>query len=173
MDESAGSMKIDDLKPIRSLGEDSTYKFLGVIESVKQENKLALENGEGSYLQRLSIICSSPLSDQYKGVASNQFALPLLTYQMWTQVWPLADLQQLDREARKIVTENGGNRPQGSSAMMYLSGKCGGRGMRSVEREYKNTKIKIAVKLFSNSGAAMAAVRGYEAKAVPRNMHES
>ena len=37
MDESAGSMKIGDLKPIRSLGEDSTYKFLGVLV-------LALEN---------------------------------------------------------------------------------------------------------------------------------
>ena len=30
MDDSTGSMNIDDLKPIRSLGEDSTNKFLGV-----------------------------------------------------------------------------------------------------------------------------------------------
>ena len=105
-------------------------------------------------------------SDQHKVVDSNQYALPLLTYLMWTQVWPLADLQQLDREARKIVLENGGNHPQGSSAMMYLSRKCGGRGMKSVEREYKNTKIKTAVKLFSNPDPAMAAVRSFEAKAV-------
>ena len=119
MDESAGSMKIDDLKPIRSLGEDSTYTFLGMLESVKQKNILALDNAAGSYLQRLSIIWSSPLSDQYKVVASNQHALPLLTYLMWTQVWPLADLQQFDRGARKIVTENGGNHPQGSSEMWW------------------------------------------------------
>ena len=30
---------------------------------------------------------------------------------MWTQTWPLADLQQLDGEARKVIVENGGNQP--------------------------------------------------------------
>ena len=104
MDESAGSMKIDDLKPIRSLGEDSTYTFLGVLESVKQKNILALDNAAGSYLQRLSIIWSSPLSDQYKVTASNQCTLQPLTYLTWTQVWALVDLQQFDREAGKIVS---------------------------------------------------------------------
>ena len=34
MDESACSMKIDNLKPIRILREESTFKFLGVLESV-------------------------------------------------------------------------------------------------------------------------------------------
>ena len=55
--------------------------------------------------------------------------------------------------------------------MMYLSRKCGGRGMTSVEREYKNTKIKRAVKLFSNPHPAMAAVRSFEAKAVQSGLH--
>ena len=104
-------------------------------------------------------------------MASNQYALLLLTYLRWTQVWPLVDLQQLDREARKIVSVNGGNHPQGSSVMMYLSRKCGKRGMKSVEREYKNTKIKTAVKLFSNPDPAMATVRCFEAKAVQTGRH--
>ena len=89
---------------------------------------------------------------------------------MWTHVWPLADLQQLDREARKI-SENGGNHPQGSSAMMYLFRKYGGKGMQSVEREYMNTKIKTAVKLFSNPDPGMATVRSFEAKAVQSGRH--
>ena len=54
---------------------------------------------------------------------------------------------------------------------MYLSRKCGGRGMKSVEREYKNTKIKTAVKLFSNPDPAMAAVRSFEAKPVQSGRH--
>ena len=49
---------------------------------------------------------------------------------------------------------------------MYLSRKCGGRGMKSIEREYKNTTIKTAAKLFSYPDPAMAAVRSFEAKAV-------
>ena len=40
-------------------------------------------------------------------VASNQFALPVLGYLMWTQQWPVMELKQIDREARKIVFERG------------------------------------------------------------------
>ena len=166
-----GSMKIDDLKPIRSLGEENTYKFLGVLESVKRENNYALENAAGPYLQRLSINWSSPRSDQHKVVASDQYVLPPLTYLMWAQVWPLADLQQLDREEGKIVSENVGKHPQGSLAMIYLSRKCGEGGMKSVKREYKNTMIKTAVKLFSNPDQGMAAVRSFEEKEVQSGLH--
>ena len=98
------------------------------------------------YLQRLSIIWSSPLSDYHRVAASNQYALPVLTYFVWTQTWPLADLQQLDREACKVIVENGGNHPLGSVAQLYISRKNGERGLRSVEAEYKITKIKAAVR---------------------------
>ena len=54
---------------------------------------------------------------------------------------------------------------------MYLSRKCGGRGMKSVEREYKNTKVKTAVKLFSNPDPAIAVLRSFEAKAVQSVRH--
>ena len=43
--------------------------------------------------------------------------------------------------------------------------------MKSVEREYKNTKIKTAVKLPCNPAPAMAAVRCFQAKAVQTGRH--
>ncbi|XP_031552587.1 uncharacterized protein LOC116289787 [Actinia tenebrosa] len=141
----------------KGLGEDNTYKFLGVLENTKHEDKLALESAARAYLQRLSIIRSSPLSDHLKVMASSQYALSVLSYLMWTQTWPLADLQQLDREARKVIMESGGNHPQGSTAVLYLSRRNGGRGMR-----YENIKIKAAVKLYSDP--SMAAVRSFEEK---------
>ena len=61
-------------------------------------------------LRRVSVIWSSPLNDHAKAVASNQYALPVLTYLMWTQTWPLAELQQIDRDTRKIISGSGGNR---------------------------------------------------------------
>ena len=99
------NMEIDELKSIKSLLEENTYKFLGVLENSKQEDKLALENAWKEYLRRLAIIWSSPLSDQSKVVASNQYALPVLSYLIWAQTWPLAQLQQVDREAKKIIVE--------------------------------------------------------------------
>ena len=85
---------------------------------------------------------------------------------MWTQTWLIANIQQLDREGRKIIVENGGNHPKGSTAILYMSRKLGGRGLRSVENEYKNTKIEAAVKLYCNADPMMAAVRSFEELAV-------
>ena len=90
---------------------------------------------------------------------------------MWTQTWPRAGLQQMVREARKVVVENGGNHPVGSVAQLYISRKNGGRGPRSVEAEYKSTKIKAVVKLFENCDTTMSAVRKFEEKAVQTGCH--
>ena len=72
----------------------------------------------------------------------------------------------LDREARKVIVENGANHPLGSVAQLYISRKTGGRDLRSVKAECKSTKIKAAVKLFENSDTTMSAVRKFEEKAV-------
>ena len=48
---------------IASLREDAQYKFLGVLENVKQQDGLVLEQAEKEYLKRLSVVWSSPLSD--------------------------------------------------------------------------------------------------------------
>ncbi|CAH3017382.1 unnamed protein product [Porites evermanni] len=104
------------------------------------------------------------MSDYHIVAASNQYALPVVT---------LADLQQLDREVRKVIVENGGNHPLGSVAQLYISRKNGGRVIRSVEAEYKSTKIKAVVKLFENPDTTMSAVRKFEEKAVQTRCHSS
>ena len=70
-------------------------------------------------------------------VATDQFALPVLTYRMWLQHWTLTDLRVVDRQARRIVSVYGGKHPLGSTALLYLPRGSGGRGLRSVEQEYK------------------------------------
>ena len=69
---------------------------------------------------------------------------------MKTQNWPIPDLQQLDRETRKIMVENGRNQTLGSKALLYLPRKVGGRGLKAVANEYKLTMIKTAVNLCQN-----------------------
>ena len=163
----APGLKIDEQQLIKSLTEDSQYKFLGVQESIKQEDSLVLESAARVYLQRLSVIWSSPLSDHHKVVATNQFALPVLVYFMWTQVWPIAELQRLDRESRKIMVENGGKHPLGTSDLLHLPRK----GLKSIEAEYKLTKVKAAVRLYNNSNPTMQLVRQFEEKARRTGRH--
>lgn len=71
----------------------------------------------------------------------------------------------IDREARKIIFENGGKHLSGSTALVYLPRLNGGRGMRSVENEYKATKIKAAIKLYEDKDAAMNVVLEFEERA--------
>ena len=148
-----------------TLEEGRQYKFLVVLESLVQEEKMVLELAAKEYLRRLSVIWSSPLSDYNRVVASNQLALPVLGYLMWTQHWPVTDLKIVDREARKIIVENGGKHPGGSTALLYLPREKGGRGLRAVETEYKVTKVKAALRLYENKDQVMEMVREFEERA--------
>ena len=120
--------------------------------------------GRRENLQRLSVIWSSPRSNVNRVIATNQFTLPMLSYLMWTQHWPITELRVVDREARKIILENGGKQPLSSTAVMYLPRHQGGRGLRSVEQEYKLTKIKAAVKLYQNADPTIRTESVYNTK---------
>lgn len=78
----------------KRLAEGSHYKFLGVMENTKQDDDLSLQIAGKAYLQRLSLIWSSPLSDYNKVQASNEFAMPVLSYLMPTQCWPVVELSE-------------------------------------------------------------------------------
>ena len=84
---------------------------------------------------------------------------------MWSQQWCVTDLRNIDRESRKIICENGGKHPLGSTALLYLPRHVGGRGVKSVEAEYKQIKIKSAVKLYGNEYPTMGLVRAFEKQA--------
>ena len=77
-----------------SLAEGSHYKFLGVMENTKQDDDLSLQIAGKAYLQRLSFIWSISLSDYNKVEASNEFAMPVLSYLMPTQCWPVVELSE-------------------------------------------------------------------------------
>ena len=128
-------LRADDNIFVSDLEEGNQYKFLGVLETVRQEERMSLEWAAKEFLRRMSVIWSSPLSDHNRVTVLNQFALPVLGYLMWTQHWPVTELKKLDtcREARKIVVENGGKHPSGSTAMLYMPREKGGRGLRSIK----------------------------------------
>ena len=102
------------------------YKFLGVQENLLQDEKLATSCAAKEYLRRVSVIWSNPLSDLNLVVATNQYALLVLSYLMCTQHWPLSELRNVDREPRKIILENGGKHPAILTSLLYLPRDKGG-----------------------------------------------
>ena len=62
------------------------------------------------------------------------------------------------------MLENGGKHPLGTNDLLYLSRRVGGRGLKSIEAEYKLIKVKAAVRLYNNSDPTMKLVRQFEAR---------
>ena len=94
--EDAADLKLDEATMVKNLEAGSSYKFLGVKEFTLKDERLALAVAAKVYLHRLSVFWTSPLSDANGVKATNQFALPVLTYPMRTQHWPLAELREID-----------------------------------------------------------------------------
>lgn len=63
------------------------------------------------------------------------------------------------------MCESGVKHPLGLKATVYLPRALEGSGTRSVEEEYKMTKIKSAVKLYSNDDSTMSLVQAFEENA--------
>ena len=85
LDQTTSDMKLDESAVIARLKDGEQYKFLGVQENLRQEDKLVLNCAAEIYLKRVSVIWSSSLSDHNRITATNQFALPVLAYLMRTQ----------------------------------------------------------------------------------------
>ena len=98
-------LKLDQSTVIEYFKEETHYTFLGVPERLLQEERLVLECAAKVYLQRLSMIWPSPLSDYNRVLASNQFAMSVLFYLMWTQHWPLAELRQTEERDNTVVPD--------------------------------------------------------------------
>ena len=70
------------------------------------------------------------------------------------------------------MCESGGKHPLGLKVTVYLTRALGGRGMRLVEEEYKITKIKSAIKLYSNEDSTTRLVQVFEENAAHQG-HQS
>ena len=73
--ESTGLLMSDGHVKIPTLEDGQQYKFFGVLESLRQEERVALRCAAREYLRRFSVIWSSPLSDYHRMIGSNQLAL--------------------------------------------------------------------------------------------------
>ena len=140
---------IDGQATVNCLKEDAQYRFLGTLERLLQVEKLALDIAARAYLQRLSVMWSSPHSDKNKAMATNQLALLVLSYPMWWHQWCVTDLRNIDRESRKIICENGGKYPLGSTTLLYLPRHVRGEGGMVLSQWRLNTSRLTSSQLLS------------------------
>ena len=156
-----GDITLRSGKVINCLENAEHYKFLGVPEAEQHDIASLLKTMTKKIKQRTHVVWTSPLYDMNKVEATNTFVNSILNYFMWSEKMNLNDLRQIDREIRKKLTLCGAKHPLQLNELLYVARHNGGRGLRSIERTYKETKIKSAIKLSMNKDPRMKLVKEF------------
>ena len=97
-------MKLPNQKNIRTLAENETYKYLGILEAhtikqVQMKDKIIKE-----YLRRTRKLLETKLFNRNFIKWMNTLTVPLFRYSGPFLKWPRDEVKQMDQRTRKLMT---------------------------------------------------------------------
>ena len=126
-------IKLPDKSLIKSMKEGESYKYLGILQTDRIWHKeMKIEVGR-EYKRRVRKLLETKLNggNLVKGI--NTWAISLLRYSAAFLDWTKAEVEQLDRRTRKLMTMHNALHPKSNVDRLYLPRKDGGRGLLGVE----------------------------------------
>ena len=127
---------------IKQLNNTKTYKYLGTKERDRIFMKDLKEELKNEYFKRLKKITSSKLNSINMISAINTFAIPAISYGCQVLDWSITQLEQIDRETRKVLKRNKCLNIHSDNHRIYLPRKQGGRGLLNITDQYKKSHDK-------------------------------
>jgi len=134
---------------IKEINEEETYRYLGMEESIKYDNIINKGNIVKEFKRRIRKIWSSELNARNKVIATNTFAIPLLTYSFGILNWTREEILGFDIITRKIMNMNNSLQRKSDTDRLVIARKKGGRGLRNIEDEFL-CKVVGLVQHFQN-----------------------
>ena len=119
-------MKLPNHDRIRTLEENETYKYLGILEAdtIKQVQMKDMIRKE--YLRRTRKLLETKLSSRNLIKGINTWAVPLVRYLGPSLKWTGEELKQLDQRTRKLMTMHKALQYRDDVDRLYVSRKEGG-----------------------------------------------
>ena len=110
---------------IKSLAENETYKYLGILEADTIKQAEMKEKIQKEYLRRTRKLLETKLNSRnfIKGINTSG---PFLK-------WTREELKQMDQRTRKLMTMHKALHPRDDVDRLYVSRKEGGRGLASIK----------------------------------------
>ena len=126
-------MELPNQDKIRTLAENETYKYLGILEAdtikqVEMKNKIQKE-----YLRRTRKLLETKLNSRNLIKGINTWAVLLVRYSGPFLKWTRDELRQMDQRTRKLMTMHKALHPRDDVNRLYVPRKKGGRGLASIE----------------------------------------
>ena len=136
-------MSLPNQDKIRTLGENETYKYLGILEADTIKQVEMKEKIQKEYLRRTRKLLETKLScrNLIKGI--NTWSVPLVRYSESFLQWTREELKQMDQRTRKLMTTHKALHRRDDVDRLNVSRKEGGRGLASIEDSVDASKQRL------------------------------
>ena len=121
---------------IEALEDNKLYTYLGMAKREDCVDSLIKETVKKEFIQRTKTVWKSLLSAKNKVRAYNSVCVGLLTYCFGLIKWTKSELENLDKDVRKIMTMNEGFSKHSDVDRLFLQRKNGGRGLVCIKDFY-------------------------------------
>ena len=152
-------MKLPNQDKIKTLTENETYKYLGILEADTIKQVEMKEKIQNEYLRRTRKLLERKLSsiNLIKGI--NTWAVPLVRYSGPFLKWIRDELKQMDQRTRKLMTMHKALHPRDDVDRLYVSRKERGRGLASIEDSIDSSIQRLEDYIQKHDGGLIIAIR--------------
>ena len=152
-------MELPNQDKIRTLAENRTYKYLGILEAdtIKQlemKNKI-----QKAYLRRTRKLLETELFSRNLIKRINTWGVFLVRYSGPFLEWTREELKQMDQRTRKLMTPHKALRSRDDVDRLYVSRKEEGRGLASIEDSVDALIQRLEDNIQKYDGGFITAIR--------------
>ena len=105
---------------IKGLNLDETCKYLGILQADDIKHKQVKKKTLSEYNKRVRKILKSKLNGGNIIKAINSWAVPVVRYTAGIKDWTQAELEDLDRKTRKLMSGHHALHPRSDVNRLYL-----------------------------------------------------
>ena len=165
-------MELPNQDKIRTLAENETYKYLGILEAdtikqVEMKNKIQKE-----YLRTRKLL-ETKLSGRNLIKRINTWAVPLGRYSGPFLKRTRDELKQMDQRTRKLTTIHKALHTRDDVDRLYVSRKEGGRGLVSIEDSVDASIQRLEDYIQKHDGGLIEYTFFFSLKIINKNIHKN
>ena len=152
-------MELPNKDKIKTLAENETYKYLGILEADTIKQVEMKEKTQKEYLRRTRKLLETKLNSKNLIKGINTWAVPLVRYSGPFLKWTRDELKQMDQRTRKLRTIHKALHPRDGVDRLYVSRKEGGRGLASIEDSVDASIQRLKDYIQKHEGGLITATR--------------
>ena len=152
-------MELPNQDKIKTLAENETYKYLGILEADTIKQMEMKEKIQKEYLRRTRKLLERKFNcrNLIKGI--NTWAVPLVRYLRPFLKWTRDELKQMDQRTRKLMTMHKALHRRDDVDRLYVSRKVGGRKLASIEDSVDASIQRLEDYIQKHDGGLITALR--------------